>query len=259
MTEGRPESWGDDITDSSSMESSVPLLPPPAGPVAGPPGAPGGTTGAAAEPAPTQTLKASAQPMGAVTDGADTSRSDPPDEGLVWSRRSTGITLGVLAVIGIGAFWYLTRDTPVKLEVDGRPIANAETILDRSEAAFTALAKADGATPSDDAGCWFAPADGESVVSRGPQLACGPVLLGVSGTSKPWVLGRVSYSASSTGDATGTFDSFDGVGDPDTGGFARPDSRGVPSTSGLDPATSGVRADDGRRIVGDQAFIDEAD
>ena len=183
--------------------------------------------------------------------------SDP--EHLGWSRRSTAVTLAVLLVIGTVAFWYINRDNLVALEVDGRAIANAETVLDRSEAAFAALVKADGATPADRAGCWFAPAPDKSIGARGPQVACGPVLLGVSGTSKPWVLGTVDYSTGSGGGATGAFDSFKAVGDPDTGAFARPDGRGVPSTSDLKPATEGVRAEDGRLLVGAQAMIDEAD
>ena len=184
-----------------------------------------------------------------------------PDGGPSWSWRPLAITIGVLAVVGLGAFWYLTRDTPIAIEVDGRPVANAETVLDRAEAAFADLVRADGATAADGAACWFAPPpDDQPFAGRGPQLACGPVLLGVSGTTEPWVLGRVSYSAGvGTDEVTGRFDSLVGVGDPDTGDFARPDGRGAPSTSGLAPATAGIRAEDGRRVVGDQAVIDAAD
>jgi hypothetical protein len=184
-----------------------------------------------------------------------------PDAGPSWSWRSLGITAGVLVVLGLGAFWYLTRDTPVAIEVDGRPVANAETVLDRAEAAFADLVRTDGATPADDAACWFTPPpDDQPFAGRGPQLACGPVLLGVSGTTEPWVLGRVDYSAGVGGDeVTGSFDSLVGVGAPDTGDFARPDGRGAPGTSGLAPATAGIRTEDGRRLIGDQAVIDAAD
>lgn len=242
MADEDPASWGDDITQSPEPQIAPPLVPPP------PSMAPPQPTGASRVQASTHAPPPGAQP------------SVPADEGVGWSWRSTAVTLAVLLVIGAGAFWYLTRDTPVAIEVDGRPITNAETVLERGEAAFTSLAKTDGATPAADAGCWFAPPADEGIASQGPQLACGPVLLGVSGTTKPWVLGRVSYTTSASGDdSTGTFESLDGVGDPDTGDFDRPDGRGVPSTSDLKPATKGVRAADGRRLVGDQAAIDAAD
>lgn len=233
-----PTAWGDDITASptpTTPHTQPPLVPPP--PSQRPP--------ASIAPPPSQGTPIGASPSaGSSPPAAATARPQPspgreaaidPEDGTGWSWRSTAITLGALLVIGVGAFWYVTRETPVAIEVDG-------------------------ARPSDGAGCWFAPPDEENPVSLGPQLACGPVLLGVSGTTKPWVLGTVSYTTSGSGDeSTGTFGSLDGVGDPDTGDFARPDGRDVPATSDLEPATVGIRAEDGRRLVGDQAAIDAAD
>jgi hypothetical protein len=166
------------------------------------------------------------------------------------------LTLLVIAAIGAGTFLYITRDVPPKIEVDGRPITNADSILERAESAFADLAEADGATPAAGSGCWFAPPVDKASAWQGPRLACGPVLLGVSGTSKPWVMGMALYSTSLDGDdATGTFEAFESVADPDADDFVRPDGRKPPDSSGLRPATGGIRAADGRRLTGDQTVI----
>jgi hypothetical protein len=182
----------------------------------------------------------------------------PPRPPRAWTGAL--LTLLVIAAIGAGTFLFITRDVPTKIEVDGRPITNANTILERAETAFDELAKADGATPAAGAGCWFAPPVDKASAWQGPRLACGPVLLGVSGTTKPWVIGRALYSTSLNGDdATGTFEAFESVADPDADDFVRPDGREPPDSSGLRPATGGIRTADGRRLSGDQAVIDTLD
>lgn len=243
-----PSLWGDDPTDLEPPLPGARPLPPPRvtpDPRPRPPGAPSGPH----------------QPPPGAAPPAPVSPTSPPSPALPppWRWRSTVLTLVVVLALVAGGAWVALRDDPVELEVDGRPIVNAEVVLDRAEAAFDQIVDADGAEPHDDAGCWFTPAE-DDATARGPQLACGPVLLGVAGTSEPWVLGTVDYSTSGSGDeTTGSFRSLDDVGDPDTGGFARPDGREVPSASDLEPSTAGIRAADGRRLVGAEVAIEAAD
>ena len=65
---------------------------------------------------------------------------------------------------------------------------------------------------------------------KGPRLACGPVLLGVSGTTKPWVIGRALYSTNLNGDDATDFLLYN----PNTGVFyqARNDGDGGFSYAG---------------------------
>jgi hypothetical protein len=189
-------------------------------------------------------------------------RGSPTDPALdaSWSWKATAITLVVLAVVGGASFWWFTRDVPTAIAVDGKPIANASAVLDGAEQAFADLVESDGATPAEGAGCWFAPPEDEASATLGPRIACGPVLLGVSGTTKPWVIGRAQYQLGTGGDdVTGTFQAFEAVEDLDVGELAHPDGKDVPGTSDLQPATGGLRAADGRRLLGDQEAIDGAD
>jgi len=182
----------------------------------------------------------------------------PPRTGGRW--KGAVLTLLLIAAIAVGTFLYITRDVPTEIEVGGRPITNAGSILERAESAFADLASADGATPAAGSGCWFAPPVDKASAWQGPRLACGPVLLGVSGTTKPWVIGRALYSTNLNGrEATGTFDAFESVAAPDTDDFVRPDGRAVPDSSRLAPARGGIRTADGRRLVDDQAVIDTVD
>jgi hypothetical protein len=170
------------------------------------------------------------------------------------------LALVVVVAVGVGSFWYFNRDQPTVIEVDGKRITNAASVLDRAQDEFATLVEADGAAPADGAGCWFAPPATRAETFLGPRIACGPVLLGVSGTTRPWVIGRAEYSTSTNGDtATGSFVAFEATAHPDTDDLLHPDDREVPATTGLEPATAGIRASDGRRLIGDQRAIENAD
>ena len=166
------------------------------------------------------------------------------------------ILLGLL----LGGLWFLRRDRPVGLTVDGVPIANASTVLAQAEAVFAELVRADEALPATGAGCWFAPPpSGKGATGRaGPRVACGPVLLGVSGTTKPWVTGTVSYQ-SRNGEAFGTFGKLTAVEAVDRGSLSRADGRRPPGRSDLKVPPVVLRAADGRRLSGDDKVIAAAD
>lgn len=170
------------------------------------------------------------------------------------------MTALVLAGAG-GAVAFLTlRATPVALEVGGRPIRNAATVIAQAEAVFRAVVEADGARPPEGARCYFAPpGDGDGPASPSPRVACGPVLLGVSGTDRPWVVGSVSYSSRGGGEVVGRFDRFTAAEDLDERALRRPDGRRPAGTSGLKVATAGIRDEEGRRLLGVERFVAAAD
>lgn len=176
-----------------------------------------------------------------------------------FSRRwsSTIATVGLLAVLLLGGLWFVKRDRPVGLSVAGAPIANARTVLNQADVVFAELVRADGARPAKGAACWFAPpAGGKEIVSpsRNPRVACGPVLLGVSGADKPWVTGTISYQTSN-GEAIGTFGKLTAVETLDRGTLAGRGGQRPPGTGGLEVPVASLRAKDGRRLTGEDDVI----
>ncbi|MBW3650945.1 MAG: hypothetical protein KY458_10295 [Actinobacteria bacterium] len=215
---GDPRGWLDDITSTDSDDG-----PPRRLIVAAPAG------GAAAGPV------------------AATGTDPPPALRSRW--RNTAVAAALLAAIGTVVVFLVIRDRPVELKVDGKPIRNASTVLAQAEAAFRSVVESDGARPPKAARCYFAPAPADQASQPRPRAACGPVLLGVSGTDRPWVVGRVSYSSGIGGEMIGRFDEFDAVEDLDEGTLRRPDDKRPAKGTGLKPSAAGIRDEEGRRLL----------
>lgn len=177
-----------------------------------------------------------------------------------WGRglRNLSITLVLLAVMAVTAVVFLRRDEPVPLKVRGQPIENGGLVLDQAEAAFRAVLDADGATYSPDARCYFAPA-AKAPAASGPDVACGAILLGISGVDRPWLLGTVSYRTGSGERAIGRFDRFRSAEKIDASRLRRPDGKRPPKSPKLIPSTAGLRDDEGRRLLGLEETLTTAD
>lgn len=198
-----------------------------------------------------------AAPIGRVGPPASPSPSAPARRG---SRRNLIVTAVALSAVGAAVVFLTMRATPVALEVDGKPIRNAATVIAQAEAVFRAVVEADGARPSEGARYYFAPAAEEGrPPGSSPRAACGPVLLGISGTDRPWVVGSVSYSATGAEEVIGRFDRFTAAEDLDERELRRPDGRRPAGTSGLEVSTEGIRDEEGRRLVGVDRFLAAAD
>jgi len=174
------------------------------------------------------------------------------------------VGIGLLVVLVVGGTWFgwrAWRGVPVSLTVDGAPILNAEQVLAQADPMFRELARIDGATLPGGAACWFAPPPKDAVRADQPRVACGPVLLGISGDKQRWVVGTPSYSATTTGGSrgsTGTFGAFDGVEELRPALLARPDGKHPPDGEpGLGAA--GVRTVNGRIIVDAAQVVQSAD
>lgn len=184
--------------------------------------------------------------------------SRPTRKGSRWI--GTIVSLNLLVAVVAVTTAVVRRDHPVRLEVDGKAIRNAGTVLDQATAAFGAVVTADGAALPPSARCYFAPPEKATSSSRtDPRVACGPVLLGVSDMDRPWVVGRVAYSASSETEVIGRFDAFRTVEALDAGRLRRPDGRRAPRSPKLVPSTEGLRGDDGKRLLGEADVLSGTD
>lgn len=171
-----------------------------------------------------------------------TSSLDPPEV----RRTNLWITLGILAIAVVAGAWWLLRPPGVDLAVDGTPIGNAAEILAAAEAQFGAIVEADDSTTTDETSCWFAP-EGED--RPGPQVVCGPVLLGISPADQPWLVGQVSWGFPSDGRVAGEFSRFDGTTTAMPAALRRPDGRRLGEVPALEPPSTGLRAPNGARII----------
>lgn len=169
-----------------------------------------------------------------------------PERSRVWSWNVV-VTVGIVVVgVAVGA-WLLLRPEPVELAVDGVPIANGDVILADAERALDVIVTADESTTSEDTACFFAP---DPAGGTQPQVACGPVLLGISPADQPWVVGAVRWGFPDA-TVTGEFDGFDGTTTGSPGELERPDGR-EPADEDLAPPAAGLRTVDGARINNDQ-------
>ena len=226
-----PPGWRDDITSTGSRE------------------------------APTRRLIVAAPAANTEMSPAGSTEACPADAPVrPRSRwRNTVVAGAVLVTIGGVVAFVVMRDTPVALDVGGKPIRNPTTVIAQAEAAFRSVVAADGARPPDEARCYFAPAPADQASPSGPRAACGPVLLGVSGTDRPWVVGSVTYSGAVGDEVTGRFDEFDAVEDLDQGTLRRPDGERPPNGVDLEASTAGIRDDEGRRLLRDVEVVAAAD
>ncbi len=113
-------------------------------------------------------------------------------------RRGLGVvyllvTLAGLAAVGAGGYWYWSTSGRPDLVVGDQPIANAEEVLADAETLLRRTTELDGAPLDDDARCFFAPGN------SAPQVVCGPVWLGVSPDSEPWLLVDTRYQGDPSG------------------------------------------------------------
>jgi hypothetical protein len=172
----------------------------------------------------------------------------------------------MVVILGIGALgivWVVNRGNPVTLQVDGAPIANADTVVAEAQAAFRQLVDDDRAHPADGSGCWFAPpAAGSGSADRRPRLACGPVRLGVSTGDKVWVTGTATYTpvlATQAREVTGRFTGLRAVEALDAGDLVRPDGAEPPGTQDLAAPDPLLRNREGQRLIGDRSVLDNVE
>lgn len=167
-----------------------------------------------------------------------------PPEGAPGGRRNLLITVALVVVAGLVGAWLLLRPAPVELAVDGVPIANGDVVLADAERALATIVDADGSSTAEGTACFFGPGD---AAQAGPRVVCGPVLLGISPPTQPWLLGGVSWGFPDD-TVTGQFTGFDGTTTGDPGELERPDGA-TPVDVALAVPTSGLRTVEGARIV----------
>lgn len=176
-----------------------------------------------------------------------------------------GNSIALVAIVVVGllvAVWVIQRDHPVRLEVDGIPIANADAVLGQADLIFRQLVAADGAHPPKGAGCWFAPPAKDSSASTGrPRIACGPVRLGVSIGDKVWATGSVQYSRapSTPPEMLATFAKPSAVEALESGDLRRLDGKRPPGTKDLPVPDNVLRTAEGERLTGEDEAIAAAD
>jgi hypothetical protein len=183
-----------------------------------------------------------------------------PVDGSAAKRNLIGVAVLVVAIVGAVGFAVL-RPTPVRLTVDGEPIANAGSLLEETATPFRALVDEDDAELHPEARCYFTHlAEGSN--REAPRLACGPVALGISQGDRSWVVGTATYRRNgSGGGVTGQFDRFVSVESIEHRALRRPDGTDPPRDPELVAPTTGVRTAEGRRIadLGEVLTVADAD
>ncbi len=160
----------------------------------------------------------------------------------------------LVAAAGLAYFFWSTAGR-VDLRYNGQEIANAEEMLADAEALMADTAAADGADPFLDARCFFAPENPPS--NTNPVVVCGPVWLGVSPSSQPWLTVQTRYDLVDD-QAVGRIEGFGGTAELDLRSLDRPDGirPAAPGTPAY-PAT-GPRLRDGRLLVDVGVILDGA-
>jgi hypothetical protein len=167
------------------------------------------------------------------------------------------ITVGLLAVTVAVVVGVVHRGNPASLDIDGKPIVNADAVIADATSAFDRMVAEDGAHPPAGAGCWFAPAvAGNAAATDRPRVACGPVRLGVSRGDQVWVVGPATFAPDAGGDGwTGRFGGLRSVEAVNADELVRPDGAVPPAATDLVPPDEALRDQDGRRIRDEAAVL----
>jgi hypothetical protein len=196
-------------------------------------------------------------PAPALSEAIPTPTPEAPRRSRRWLHPNILVTAATLVVAAAVAAWLVLRDEPVSLTVRNAPIDNPADVLTGGEAEMARLAELDGVKPHPDARCFFGPvvdtAPGE------PSVVCGPVLLGIAGSNRPWLLGRGSYTPTGRNSVSGTFERFTDVIDADGSNLERPDGERPADPASVTPATDGIRTQEGRRVLELDSAIKDAD
>ncbi len=159
--------------------------------------------------------------------------------------------IGLVAAGAIGYFFWLTSGRP-DLLVDDRVIANPEEILGMAEEQLRVTVEADGGSVTEGASCFF------SEGGRGPNVVCGPVLLGVSPDDEPWLLADTSYQVE--GDTVvGAVEGIRGTTAVEPRDLVRPDGQRPVGVGSIERSMSGSRRSDGSRLLEPQAVVEGAE